>query len=336
MRPLNEHQDTPKRSMLQRLARIGVIVLITAAIGWSVARQWDEVVEIFQRLSWPPVIAAVMAVLAGMGANVLAWRASLTDLGFRVDVATASRITLIGNLGKYLPGSVWSYVLQMELGRRAGLPRSRALLASMIATGLGMTAGLALALSGGLPAQSGSLGQFVKIVMWVVAPAALICAVPAIATRLINLALKALRRNPLEQALTWRGVTRTVGWSAVAWLCFGLQLWLLVNALTPTGFDGLLQCVVAIALAMVISTFAVFAPSGLGVREALLVAALTPFLASFAGDVERAAGLALGLALASRVVFTIADLVAAGLAALSAKRVLQVDTAVSPDVSYFP
>ncbi|GAB4046345.1 lysylphosphatidylglycerol synthase transmembrane domain-containing protein [Catellatospora paridis] len=322
--------------MLQRLARIGVIVLITAAIGWSVARQWDEVVEIFQRLSWPPVVAAVLAVLVGMGANVLAWRAALADLGFRVDVATAGRITLIGNLAKYVPGSVWSYVLQMELGRRAGLPRSRALLTSMIATGLGMTAGLALALSVGLPAQGGSLDQFIKIVMLIVVPVALICAVPAVATRLINLALKALRRDPLEQSLTWRGVLRTVGWSAVAWLFFGLHLWLLVNALTPTGFDGLLRCVAAIALAMVISTFAVFAPSGLGVREGLLVAALTPFLAPFAGDVERAAGLALGLALASRVVFTVADLVAAGLAALSARRVLQVNAAVSPDVSYLP
>jgi uncharacterized membrane protein YbhN (UPF0104 family) len=71
----------------------------------------------------------------------------------------------------------------------------------------------------------------------------------------------------------------------------------------------------AFAVAMTVGLFAVFAPSGLGVREAVLVAALLPLLGP--GD---GVGVALGIALASRMLFILADVVTAGLAALAGVR----------------
>jgi uncharacterized membrane protein YbhN (UPF0104 family) len=66
---------------------------------------------------------------------------------------------------------------------------------------------------------------------------------------------------------------------------------------------------------MTVGMFAFLAPSGMGVREAVLVAALTPFLGAAGGM-----GAALGIALASRLIFTFTDLVGAGLAALVGMR----------------
>ncbi|MDI5939754.1 hypothetical protein QLR68_16710 [Micromonospora sp. DH15] len=93
---------------------------------------------------------------------------------------------------------------------------------------------------------------------------------------------------------------------------------LLAIAPATPGMEGLLRSVGSFAIAMTVGMFAFLSPSGLGVREAVLVAALAPFLEGNGG-----VGAAMGIALASRLIFTIADVLAAGLAALSGVRQLR-------------
>ena len=79
-----------------------------------------------------------------------------------------------------------------------------------------------------------------------------------------------------------------------------------------SGWTGFGVCIAAIGFAISVSTFVVVAPSGIGVREFLIAITLTalglPYGAGYA------------IALASRLVATVADLVAAGGAALVATR----------------
>ncbi|WP_456245748.1 lysylphosphatidylglycerol synthase transmembrane domain-containing protein [Longispora urticae] len=315
--------------------RIAIIVAIAGFVVWNVVTNWAQVRDTWLGLAWQSLALSLVAAIAAMGANVLAWRAALADVEHEVDVPTAAQICLVGGLAKYLPGSVWSYVLQMELGRRAGLPRPRAFLASLIATGLGLVTALLVGLAG-LPtllreASGGTADHAgaVRTALWVMLillPIALLCAVPAVLTRLVQLFLRLVRRPGLENPLTWAGVLRVMGFSALGWVLFGLHFWLLANAQAAPGLGGLLVCVGAFAIAMNVGMFVVISPSGLGVRESVLVAALVPFLSS--GDVV---GTALGIALASRLILTVADLIAAGLAALTAMRALRRTPADHPE-----
>ncbi|MEV4202124.1 lysylphosphatidylglycerol synthase domain-containing protein [Micromonospora globbae] len=307
--------------------RVVVVVAIAAGMVWSVVSQWPQVRETWLGLAWPSVVLAVLAVLAGMFANSMAWRAAAEDLEHRVSVTAALRICMVGQLGKYIPGSVWAYVLQMELGRRAGLPRARAFLATLVALGLGVVAALGvglLSLPSLLDATADSGAEYaepVRVALYIVAvlfPIALICAVPPVLTRLIQIALKVLRRAPLQHQLTLPGVLRVVGWSALGYALFGVHLWLLANAQAAPGFGGLLRSIGSFAIAMTVGMFAFLSPSGLGVREAVLVATMAPFLTGAGGI-----GAATGIALASRLIFTVADLLAAGIATLSSVRQLR-------------
>ncbi|WP_229397927.1 lysylphosphatidylglycerol synthase transmembrane domain-containing protein [Micromonospora okii] len=318
---------------LRRWLSVGLRVVVVAAIAvgmvWSVVDQWPQVRSTWLGLAWQSVVLSVLAALAGMVANTMAWRAAVDDLEHRVSVPAALRICLVGQLGKYIPGSVWAYVLQIELSRRVGLPRARAFLATLVSVGLGVTAALGLGLLS-LPALREAAGgddstyaDSVRVALWIVAalfPVALVCAVPRVLTALVQLALRVLRRPPLEHRLTWPGVLRVVGWSALGYTLFGVHLWLLANAQATPGLEGLLRSVGSFAIAMTVGMFAFLSPSGLGVREAVLVAALAPFLVDSGG-----VGAAMGIALASRLIFTIADVLAAGLAALSGVRQLRRD-----------
>src|SRR6476660_3721762 len=131
---------------LYPVLRVLVIVAIAVGIVWTTVNQWPSVRDTITGLAWQSIVLSLVMAVLGIFAGMMAWRSSLRDLGHEVPVLTAGRINLIGSLGKYVPGSVWAYVLQMELGRRAGLPRPRAFLASLVSTGLGITSGLAVGL----------------------------------------------------------------------------------------------------------------------------------------------------------------------------------------------
>ncbi len=308
---------------LRRRAITAVRILAALAIGYFVVAttiaQWHDVRETFRSLSWLTVSLSLVAALVGIATTAFSWRAALADLGHRVPITSAAQVLLVGQLGKYLPGSVWSYVMQMELGRRAGIPRSRAFLASLVMTGLGITTGLAIGALG-LPgtlhaAETSRYATTARVAFWVtlvLLPVALLCAHPRVLGRLVHVVLRVFRRDPLDAPLTWRGVLTTMLWSAVGYLAFGVHLWLLAPTRATAGAAGLGACVVAIALAIAVSTVVVIAPSGIGVREFLVAIALVGFGVPF--------GTAYGIALASRLIATVGDVLAAGLAAVTGVR----------------
>lgn len=311
------------RRRLVQVARLGVVAVVGFFIVYWTARSWTDVRTAFAALSWTSLILAGLAALGAIIVTMLSWRAVVTDLGHELPVAAAGQINLVGQLGKYVPGSVWAYLLQMELARRHGVPRARGFLASLVATMLGITAGVLIGTLGlramldyaGTEAETRTI-RWVFYVSLVLVPVVVAYAHPRVLNRLVGVALRLTRRPPLDRPVSWRGVTRSLGWSVTGYLLCGLHLWLLAGSVAPAArtVEGLLVCVGAFALAMIAGTFFVIAPAGLGVRDVVVVAALAG-----AGIIDSdSSGLALGVALASRLLFTVADLIAAGAAALVA------------------
>lgn len=284
------------KSLALTVGRVAVVLAIAAAVAIAVHSQWPEVRRTFRELSWLSLAGSLLLVVAGMGAAVRAWQHVLAGLDRPIPAVDAGRCYLVGQLGKYLPGSVWAFVLQMELVRRAGVPRATGFVAVLVTVGLSTTAALLVGVLG-LPA----VFSYSAAVGWIVValvPLALVCAWPPVLTRLVNLALRLLRRAPLPHPLNLRAVVSCLGWCVASWTLYGASLWLLASNQTIPGAGGLAECIGALALAMTAGVLAVIAPSGIGIREAVVVAALTPYMD---------AGAALGLALASRLVFTVAE-----------------------------
>ena len=137
-------------------------------------------------------------------------------------------------------------------------------------------------------------------------PFAVACCYPPLLTWIVGRAMRVLRRPPLDRPITWRPVLESAAWCVAGYLAAGLHLWLLVRSHLP-GLDGLAGSVFAMALAMSISTFVIVAPSGLGAREFLMALALAGLGVPWAT--------AWALTLVSRLLFTVADVAAAGVSA---------------------
>ena len=282
------------------VVRVAVAIGLFAAVVVVAVREWHDVSGTIEKISPEALVGATALALVGLGASALTWRCCLRELGATVTVPEALKIYLVGQLGKYMPGSLWALVVQMELARRASVRRTQSLGAGMVAIGINLVTGIAVGL-GVLPSVAdGSRWRYV-----VAALGLGVCAVaiaPPCLGRIGDFLLGVLRRPPLERRPGWAGILSGAALSVGSWIAYGLGLWVLAVAAGADAGRTLALALPAVALAMTIGFVVVVAPSGIGVREAVLVAALAPVLA---------AGPALGVALVLRLVFTLADLVAA-------------------------
>jgi uncharacterized membrane protein YbhN (UPF0104 family) len=294
------------RARVVALARPVVAVLVFAAIAYAIASQWSGVRGALHTLDWQSVALSFAAIITGTLTALMAWRSLLASEGYPLTPTAAARIFFVGQLGKYLPGSVFSIVLQMELAKHAGVPRARAFTTSLAWVGLSLSTGLCVGLIG-FPVLA-STGDHKVWALLAVLPLAVAASTPPILTRLVNLILKTARKNPLPHPLTWPAITRAATWLTITWILFGLHLWLLANALGAPGWNGITRSIGGFALAMAAGVLFIIVPSGAGIREAIIVAALAPVMTT---------GQALGIAVVSRALFIAADVLTAGAAAIS-------------------
>lgn len=287
------------RSALRRAVRTLLAVAAVALLVLALVSQFAAVRDRIGELSWVTLAVAMVAGVGGMACSMAGWRAVLAGLGSPLPLRPAARIFFLGQLAKYLPGSVWSVLAQVELGRERDISRARSAAAAGVILALSLVAALMIALV--------TLALFavdtVTTYWWAFAmlPAALLVLHPRVVNAVLNRLLRLARRAPLEQPLSSAGVLGGTAWSALSWVLFGTQVWLLCRDLGATEASAFPLAVGGFALAWVAGFLVLFAPAGAGVREAVLVVALAPVL-----PVRGGGGLL--VALVSRLLLTLADL----------------------------
>jgi glycosyltransferase 2 family protein len=301
--------DPPgRRRRLERALRVAAVLCTFAFIGLVLARSWPQAQPSLGRLSVAGIAGSFAAALLGQLASFFSWRRVLADCGARPPLRGGLRVFFLGQLGKYLPGSVWSVVAQVELGRDYRVPRRVSGAAVIIFMLLVLLTGLLLG-----AASLWVLGPEVLDRWWwtlAVLPVGAVALYPPLLNRLVGVALRLSRRQPLPAALSPAGIATATAWTMLAWACYGAHLWVLGVDVGAGGRELLLESVVAFAAAWSVGFLAVFAPAGAGVREALLILAL---------GTTMSVGQATIVALASRLLLSAGD-VSWGLIGLSLGR----------------
>jgi glycosyltransferase 2 family protein len=283
-------------------------ILLALVLGFAVyylVAQWPEVSKAYKLIAPASLFLSFGFVVLGVAFGTVSWISILNGLGPRIPLLRGAQVLLVGQLGKYVPGSVWSYVMQMELGRQYGVSRPRVLITSLYAAGVGVVASLILG-SFALPLMIH--GQPELLWLYVLLPIGLICLHPRVMTKLASLTLRLFRKPPLDHEVSFSVVARALGAALASYVCYGVHLFLLVNSLVNPDFTNFILLTGAMSIGFTVGLAAFFLPSGLGAREAILIGAMTMLL-----TLPQAAA----MSVVSRMMFTVADLLAAGAAALA-------------------
>ncbi|MGC0332340.1 uncharacterized membrane protein YbhN (UPF0104 family) [Streptomyces sp. SAI-170] len=253
----------------------------------------------------PPALAAA---LTGLWLTALSWREPLQSLSAPLPRPQAVRVFAAGQLGKYVPGVMWSIVLQSRLTAASGITVLHLTAAFGAYAAVSLSTGAVV----GLPALADhAYGPTAAALTAVLAPLAL-CLLPPLLTVAVRLfrAVPALARRlaPVPGPV----LRRAVWLCALSWAVTGVHLWLLAVALGADPLAAVLPCVAGFAVATSLASVVVVVPDGLGVREALLAVSLASVLPA-----PQAALAAAG----SRLVLAAADVLAFGYGTLAARRV---------------
>jgi hypothetical protein len=308
--------------VLVSVVRPLLTVAVLAALGLALASRWDAVSGQLGKVSAQAVAGAFCCDMIGLLFSMVGWRVLLADLGSPLPVGAATRVLFLGQLAKYLPGSsVWAVVAQTELARDFGVPRKRAATAALVLNLVTLVVGLLVALLALPRLLSADAPGWLH---WspLLVPVGLACLTPPVLTRACDLLLRVLRRQPLDQRFSWAGMAKASGAQFGTWFFYGLQITLLGWSLGADPWQLLPTAIGAFAAAWCAGFLVVVVPTGAGTREAVLTIAL-------AGQLPGGSAAALTIAVVSRLLLTVADVVAAGIGVLLGRR-RTADPAVRP------
>lgn len=285
----------PKRRRI-RVDLLGIVFVLLAVgvAAWALRAELPAVGDAMVKIGWWRFLLAGVLAVAGLLATAEVWRHCLAALGARVTPAAARRIFFPAQVGKYLPGSVWPFIAQVRYARRYDVRPGLALLAGTVFLVVHLVTSVAVSalLLVSQPTLFSKFGWF-----GLVGLLSLALLHPKLQAWLVRKLAK--RTEGVEPpSLGWTDVLRPLAWMVPAWVCYGLAGYVIAS---PLGADGLQLFLVAsgaFALGWLVGLLVVFAPAGVGAREAVLILVFTPAL-GIAG--------ATSVALLLRVVHTLAD-----------------------------
>jgi uncharacterized membrane protein YbhN (UPF0104 family) len=285
-----------------------LLLAVVLAIGaYVVVRDRHDLGTAFREIGWGAMAASAVFAVVGTAMLLGLWTSVLRALGATVPLEEAWRVFFISQLGKYLPGLLWPALAQMEAGRRWGVRRSVMLAGNLlmiaVLTGSGVVVGLVL-----LPGLAGTSGWGA----WALAAVLIsVCLWPRLLTAVVDRGYGMVHREPPRITASPRDMAVSFGWALAVWFLYGLHVWFLVRAVGGTGADAWVAAIGGIALAWALGLVAILAPAGVGVRDGVLLAVLSPLVGRTP---------ALAVVLASRGLLALTDVVLAAVAAARPSR----------------
>ena len=226
-----------------------------------------------------PLLLASVLTVAAWFLLVRTWAWSLRWWGQSLPMLTAVRIWFITNLSRFVPGGIWQFahISAEALGARISpVAATGAILFQqfvLLGTGVALTASLAPVLPAAVAGTSNPVGALALASLGVVA---VIILLPVAAPALERWTSRFLRREMRWPAPGGRELTAYVGTLVLPWLAYGVAFWLFGRALLGEAAPALLPATAVFIGSYVAGIIAVFAPGGLGVREAAMVVLLSP------------------------------------------------------------
>jgi glycosyltransferase 2 family protein len=229
------------------------------------------------------------------------WRRVLGAWDSHLPFSQASRIWFLSNLGKYVPGNIWSLTAMGVMARNRGLSAVAAAGSSVIMQTVSLATGTGIVMVTGatLLGQPLLVGASVLILVIV-----LLCAprfLPPLTVWVGSLIGRDIAPPSVPATSIWTAAVA----STLSWLLYGFAFQLFVRGLLGTAPGEISSYIAVFTAAYILGFISPIAPAGLGVRELTLAAFMTQL--GLANEADAAL-----VAIAARLWLTVVELIPSG------------------------
>jgi uncharacterized membrane protein YbhN (UPF0104 family) len=274
--------DEKPRTRYLRILQWAIVVVIFVFLGKMVWDNWRQVKGASFTFKVFPLLLSTLIFVFSYFIQIWAWYL----ITLKLKIAISFRETLEGwfysQLGKYLPGKVWILLGRIYYYESRGKSKksiSVALYFEMVtiivAAGLVFLAAL-IFFREIWPFYSWRLSGWLVFLFLL----SFICLYPRVLQKILNWVLVQLKREPISLSISYPDILWILFVCLVSWLVGGVGFYFFVDSVYPMAPQYILFLTGALGISSTLGLIAVFAPSGLGVREGALVYLLSFMMAT--------------------------------------------------------
>jgi uncharacterized membrane protein YbhN (UPF0104 family) len=285
-----------RRALIVAAQIVGFAVFLGFAV-WALHGELGEAAKALENASYGDFLIGCAFVATYYLVFVLGWRRLLGDWGIQISYATSLRSEMASMLAKYIPGGIWTPAARIVSLRRAGVTDTALVGAAMfVEASLSAISGILVFVVGlrwvhGVDAPLAPLILFGLLLVLLLHPRIFHATAGRIVLRFSGEELPPVR---------WRSLVELLAFYAGTWLIGGLGLFFMLRAV---GADPDLSAIPFLggvsAVGAIVAVLAVFAPSGLGPREATMYGLMLALTVD---------GIALAATALNRIAITVVEL----------------------------
>lgn len=266
------------KQMLKSILKWSFIVIAVGFMAYFLIKNWNELYKYhWQFDTYRLIISIVLLWIALASATLMNELIFMEIAEARLEFWQMFRIFNLANLGRYLPGKVWSMLGMFYLASEAGIKKKQTFLA-VIASEVAYK-GSAILIGIFFFIFSPALKAYLPL-MIVLLAMLIIFVHPKVLNKLTNPTLKLLKKEPIKITFKYLSILKYISLYFIVWLLHSLAFYVFVNSIASTKGYSIIQFFTIMPLTWVVGYLMIFAPGGIGVREGMLVLILSEFLPS--------------------------------------------------------
>ncbi len=271
-------KDTPgRRKVFKRVLQVLIVGVIFLFLGRNLYQHWTEITTYDWKINYYWLLFSFGLMLVSSFLVALGWNLILRVLGGFLTHRKAVKIFFVGELGKYIPGRIWSMMGRVYLSKQQGIPIGKASASVVVQAVIQNVSGvLVFLLTLVFWTNTEWIGHFYPVFFLI--PAGLIVLHPAVMIKGLNFTLIKLKKDPVELNLKYRDILGILVLWCGLWFLGGMVFYFLIISLHPMPLSYSLIMVGIYSISGVVAFMSFLTPSGLGVMEGVLAFLLSFYL----------------------------------------------------------
>jgi uncharacterized membrane protein YbhN (UPF0104 family) len=255
------------------LAKWVIVVAIFVFLVKMVWDNWNQVREASFTLRPFSLILSTLIFAFSYFIQIWAWYLITLRLGIAISLAETLEGWFTSQLGKYLPGKIWLLLGRFTYYESRGKSKKIISVALYFETvTLFVAAGLIFLITFSLfrgmgPLSSGKQSWWVFLLCFI----AFISLHPWVLQKGLNYCLLKFKRDPIFLSISYPSILWILLICIFVWMVEGIGFYLFITSVFPVSTKYVLFLTGVLAISTTLGLIALFAPSGLGVREGALV-----------------------------------------------------------------
>lgn len=271
--PEGEGKASAGRKKWMKLLKYGFLVLVVIFLIRYFYKNADSYRNLDVSINWPVFAGAVIFYFLYKITLASLWHYMTKLNQCAIGYFKAITAYLYSILGKYIPGKVFMLLARIPSYEEAGAPIRKVTICFFLENICTLLGAAFLFLISLLFFPNDILADY-KWAAVLLVVIFFICINPKIINFFLRILGKVIKKQDMEIPITYGQMIRVVLLFIGNWVIVGIGFYMLTCSIYPVPMSEMLYTAGIFGLSCIIGILAIFAPSGLGVREGILVLGL--------------------------------------------------------------